>query len=82
MTDRLLFNRGASRVRPAARVGFRLAERRAMNILNGIALTSSMNGKSWSSTGKPVALSSTLVGRNPEQAPPAKAGARVEGLLT
>ena len=33
----------------------------------------------WSPTGKPVAPSSTPVGRNPEQEPPAKAGARVEG---
>jgi hypothetical protein len=33
----------------------------------------------WSPTGKPVAPSSTLVARNPEQEPPAKAGARVEG---
>ena len=42
----------------------------------------SMNGKPWSPTGKPVALSSTLVERNPEQPPPAKPGARVEGSLT
>ncbi|MBI3065374.1 MAG: zinc-ribbon domain-containing protein [Deltaproteobacteria bacterium] len=33
----------------------------------------------WSHTGKPVAPSSTPVRRNPEQEPPAKAGARVEG---
>ena len=33
----------------------------------------------WSPTGKPVAPSNTPVGRNPEQEPPAKAGARVEG---
>ena len=33
----------------------------------------------WSPTGKPVAPSRTPVGRNPEQEPPAKAGARVEG---
>jgi len=35
----------------------------------------------WSPTGKPVALSSMPVGRNPEQEPPAKAGDRVEGSL-
>jgi NAD(P)-dependent dehydrogenase (short-subunit alcohol dehydrogenase family) len=34
----------------------------------------------WSPTGKPVAPSNTPVGRNPEQEPQAKAGARVEGL--
>ena len=34
----------------------------------------------WSPTGKPVATSSTPVERNPEREPPAKAGARVEGL--
>jgi hypothetical protein len=33
----------------------------------------------WSPTGKPVAHSSTPVGRNPEHEPPAEAGARVEG---
>jgi len=33
----------------------------------------------WSPTGKPVAPSGTPVGRNPEQEPPAKAGARVDG---
>ena len=33
----------------------------------------------WSHTGKPVAPSSTPVGRNREQEPSAKAGARVEG---
>jgi len=33
----------------------------------------------WSPTGKTVAPSSTPVGRNPEQEPPAKAGAPVEG---
>src|SRR3972149_9015930 len=33
----------------------------------------------WSPTGRPVAPSSAPVGRNPEQEPPAKAGARVEG---
>jgi len=32
----------------------------------------------WSPTGKPVAPSGSPVGRNPEQEPPAKAGARVE----
>jgi len=36
----------------------------------------------WSLTGKPVALSSTPVGRNPEQEPAAKAGARVEWKLS
>ncbi|MDP2606876.1 MAG: hypothetical protein Q8S00_30430 [Deltaproteobacteria bacterium] len=36
--------------------------------------------KRWSPTGKPVAHSTTPVGRNPERMPPAKAGARVEGL--
>ncbi len=35
--------------------------------------------KPWSPTDKPVALSSTPVGRNLGQEPPAKAGARVEG---
>ena len=35
--------------------------------------------KPWSPTGQPVAPSSTPVGRNLEQEPPAKAGARVEG---
>jgi hypothetical protein len=35
--------------------------------------------RAWSPTGKPVAPSSTPVGWNPEQEPPAKAGARVEG---
>ena len=34
----------------------------------------------WSPTGKPVAPSTTPVGRNSERAPPAKAGARVEGF--
>ena len=34
----------------------------------------------WSPTGEPVAPSCTPVGRNPEQEPPAKAGAHVEGL--
>ena len=33
----------------------------------------------WSPTGRPVAPSSTPVGRNPEQGPPAKSGAQVEG---
>ena len=33
----------------------------------------------WSPTGKPVAPSSTPVGRNPEQERPGKVGARVEG---
>ena len=33
----------------------------------------------WIPTGKPVTPSSTPAGRNPEQEPPAKAGARVEG---
>ena len=33
----------------------------------------------WSPTGKPVAPSGAPVGRNPEQEPPANAGARVEG---
>ena len=33
----------------------------------------------WSPTGKPVATSTTPVGRNPEREPRAKAGARVEG---
>jgi len=33
----------------------------------------------WSPTGKPVAPSSPPVGRNPEQEPPARTGARVEG---
>ncbi len=33
----------------------------------------------WIPIGKPVARSTTPVGRNPEQEPPAKAGARVEG---
>ena len=33
----------------------------------------------WSPMGKPVAPFGTPVGRNPEQEPPAKAGARVEG---
>jgi DedD protein len=33
----------------------------------------------WSPTGKPVAPSGAPVGRNPEQEPPAKTGARVEG---
>src|SRR3990172_3547457 len=33
----------------------------------------------WRPTGKPVAPSNTPAGRNPEQEPPAKAGARVEG---
>jgi non-ribosomal peptide synthetase component E (peptide arylation enzyme) len=33
----------------------------------------------WSPTGKPVAPSGAPVERNPEQEPPAKAGARVEG---
>ncbi len=33
----------------------------------------------WSPTGKPVAPSGAPVGRNPEQEPPTKAGARVEG---
>ena len=36
----------------------------------------------WSPMGKPVAPSSTPVGRNPEQEPPAKAGARVEGSIS
>jgi hypothetical protein len=36
----------------------------------------------WIPTGKPVAPSGTPVGRNPEQEPPAKAGARVEGSLS
>jgi hypothetical protein len=35
----------------------------------------------WSPTGKPEAPSGTPVGRNPEQVPPAKAGARVEGSI-
>ena len=35
----------------------------------------------WSPTGKPVAPSSTPVGRNPEREPPAIAGARVEGSI-
>jgi hypothetical protein len=35
----------------------------------------------WSSTGQPVAPSTTTpVGRNPEREPPAKAGARVEEI--
>ncbi len=34
----------------------------------------------WIPTGKAAAPSTTSVGRNPEQEPPAKAGARVEGL--
>jgi len=38
----------------------------------------SLGGK-WSPTGKPVAPSIAPVGRNPEQEPPAKAEARVEG---
>jgi hypothetical protein len=38
-----------------------------------------MTNFQWSPTGKPVAPSSTPVRRNPEQGPPAKAGARVEG---
>ena len=33
----------------------------------------------WRPTGKPMVSSDTSVGRNPEQEPPAKAGARVEG---
>ena len=33
----------------------------------------------WNPTGKPLAISNTPVGRNPEQEPTAKAGARVEG---
>ena len=33
----------------------------------------------WSPKGKPLAPSSTPVGRNPEQEPPANAGVRVEG---
>ena len=33
----------------------------------------------WSPTGKPSSPSSTPAGRNPEQEPPARAGARVEG---
>jgi hypothetical protein len=39
------------------------------------------SGLLWSPTGKPVALSGTPVGRNPEQKAPAKAGARVEGSV-
>jgi predicted Zn finger-like uncharacterized protein len=35
--------------------------------------------REWIPTGKPVTPSSTLAGRNPEQGPPAKDGARVEG---
>jgi rubrerythrin len=38
-----------------------------------------LDRSAWSSTGKPVAPSITPVGRNPEQEPPAKSGARVEG---
>ena len=36
--------------------------------------------RKWSPTGKPLASSKTLAGRNPEHEPPAKAGARVEGF--
>jgi len=35
--------------------------------------------RGWSPTGKPVTPSGAPVGRNPEQEPPAKAGARAEG---
>jgi hypothetical protein len=42
-------------------------------------MTHSKTKSKWSPTGKPVAPSSTLVARNPEQEPRAKAGARVEG---
>ncbi len=35
--------------------------------------------RAWRATGKPVAPPSTPAGRNPEQEPPAKAGALVEG---
>ena len=38
-----------------------------------------LDRRAWSSTGKPVAPSITPVGRNPEQEPRTKAGARVEG---
>ena len=43
-----------------------------------VAAIEDVRGK-WSPTGKPVAPSSMTVGRNPEQEPLAKAGARVEG---
>ena len=47
----------------------------------GILFAVKENGEpiTWSPTGKPVAPSTTPVGRNPEQDPPAKAGDRVEG---
>jgi len=59
---------GESQVPPAGYT----AERRAADL-------SELLQSLWSTTGRPVAPSSAPVGRNPEQEPPAKAGARVEG---
>jgi hypothetical protein len=54
--------------------------RAASNTLNSPGDSgNSIPQRRWSLTGKPVAPSITPVGRNPEQEPPAKAGARVEG---
>jgi len=47
-----------------------------------LLIASLCGSRMWSLTGKPVAPSSTPAGRNPEQEPPAKAGARVEGLMS
>jgi N-methylhydantoinase B len=60
----------------ASRSEIRQARRRGSAPVSG-----KTSGVLWSPTGKPVAPSSTPVGRNPEREPLAKAGARVEGSV-
>ena len=51
----------------------------SIGILLFVLIIFSLLTEKWSPAGKPTTPSSTPAGRNPEQEPPAKAGARVEG---